>query len=153
MAQNDSLDLARQMTVFGAVGRVLRRAVRRVASVDRLSMAQVEVLRTVEAHPGIGTRATAEELQLVPNTVSTIIGELVTAGLITRVRDEGDRRVARLNLTGQGEKHLASWGETQDAVLAAALERLDPADRDAVRQALPAVRRLLAVLESDGGTS
>ncbi|XVV08478.1 MarR family winged helix-turn-helix transcriptional regulator [Actinoplanes sp. CA-131856] len=149
MAQDDSLQLARQMTVLGALGRVLRRAVRRVASVDRLSMAQVEVLRTVEANPGIGTRAAAELLQLVPNTVSTIIGELVTAGLITRVRDEEDRRVARLNLTAQGEKHLASWGETQDAVLGAALERLDEADRDAVREALPAVKRLLAVLESD----
>src|SRR5689334_11107236 len=101
------------MTVFGAVGRVLRRAVRRAAPVDRLSLAQVEVLRAVEANPGIGTRAAAEQLQLVPNTVSTIIGELVTAGLLTRVRHQEDRRVARLNLTTQGEEHLAAWGETQ----------------------------------------
>jgi DNA-binding MarR family transcriptional regulator len=68
--------------------------VRRQASEERLPDGQVEVLRTAEAHPGIGTRAVAERLQLVPNTVSTIVGELVCAGLLRRSRGRSDRRAA-----------------------------------------------------------
>ncbi|MGK5682623.1 MarR family winged helix-turn-helix transcriptional regulator [Actinoplanes sp. URMC 104] len=143
----DAPALARQMTVFAVLGRVLRKAVRRRAVVAPLPYAQVEVLRTVEAHPGLGTRAVAERLQLVPNTVSTIVGELVSSGLLSRVRDSGDRRVARLDLTAAGRQHLATWSEAQHAVLAAAMARLGEDDRRAISDALPAVRRLLEVLD------
>jgi DNA-binding NarL/FixJ family response regulator len=82
--ETEVLGLVRQLPLLGAVSRVARRAVRRQVSQERLPDAQIEVLRTVEAHPGIGTRAVAERLQLVPNTVSTIVGDLVRAGLLRR---------------------------------------------------------------------
>jgi DNA-binding MarR family transcriptional regulator len=143
----DVVRLAQQLPAFGALGRVVRRVVRRRFTSQRLPDAQVEVLRTVEANPGIGTGAVAERLQLVPNTVSTIVGELVAAGLLTRARDAGDRRVARLHLTEAAVERLARWAAARDEVLSAALRRLDEADRQAIEQALPAVRRLLTVLD------
>jgi DNA-binding MarR family transcriptional regulator len=141
------LSLARQLRLFGAVSRVARRAVRRHASMARLPDAQVEVLRTVEAHPGIGTGAVAERVQMVPNTVSTIVGDLVRAGLLTRVRDDGDRRAARLHLTEEATERLATWAAAGDDVLSAALLRLDAADRRVLDEALPVVRRLLSILD------
>jgi DNA-binding MarR family transcriptional regulator len=145
------LGLVRQLPLLGAVSRVARRAVRRQAPGERLPDAQVEVLRAVEAHPGIGTRAVAERLQLVPNTVSTIVGELVRAGLLRRSRDRSDRRAARLYLTEEAVARLAAWVEAGDEVLSTALLRLDEADRRALETAMPALRRLLDVLdEADG---
>ncbi|MGX5210450.1 MarR family winged helix-turn-helix transcriptional regulator [Streptomyces violaceus] len=141
------LGLVRQLPLLGAVSRVARRAVRRQASAERLPDAQIEVLRTVEAHPGIGPRAVAERLQLVPNTVSTIVGELVRAGLLRRDRDRSDRRAARLYLTEEAVDRLAAWVAAGDEVLSAALLSLDEDDRRALDRAMPALRRLLDALE------
>ncbi|MEV1289906.1 MarR family winged helix-turn-helix transcriptional regulator [Micromonospora sp. NPDC049679] len=146
---DDMVDLARELPLFGAVARVARRAVRRHAALPPLPEAQVQVLRAVEANPGIGTGAVAERLQLVPNTVSTIVGELVQAGLLSRERAAGDRRVGRLSLTPAAEDALRLWGAARDEVISAALRRLDDADRRAIAQALPAMRRLLALLDVD----
>ncbi|MFE9644430.1 MarR family winged helix-turn-helix transcriptional regulator [Streptomyces sp. NPDC006365] len=143
------LGLVRQLPLLGAVSRVARRAVRRQVTEERLPDAQIEVLRTVEANPGIGTRAVAERLQLVPNTVSTIVGDLVRAGLLRRARDRSDRRAARLYLTEQAVNRLAAWVAAGDDVLSEALLRLDEDDRRSLEQAMPALRRLLDVLDEE----
>lgn len=140
--------LARELPVLGALARVARRAVRRSAHLPALPEAQVEVLRVVESNPGSGTGRVAERLQLVPNTVSTLVGELVTAGLLIRERDETDRRAARLRLTPAAEERLQQWGAVRDEVVSAALAQLTPAERQALADALPAVRHLLAVLDT-----
>ncbi|WP_217237575.1 MarR family winged helix-turn-helix transcriptional regulator [Streptomyces sp. AC555_RSS877] len=145
------LALVRQLPLLGAVSRVARRAVRRQASAERLPDAQIGVLRTIEAHPGIGPRAVADRLQLVPNTVSTIVGELVRAGLLRRDRDRSDRRAARLYLTEEAVDRLAAWVAAGDEVLSAALLSLDEADRRALDRAMPALRRLLDVLDAADG--
>ena len=141
------LGLVRQLPLLGAVSRAARRAVRRQIPGERIPDAQIEVLRTVEAQPGIGTRLVAERLQLVPNTVSTIVGDLVRAGLVRRTSDRSDRRVARLYLTDQAADRLAAWTGAGDEVLSEALLRLDDDDRRALDQAMPALRHLLAVLD------
>ena len=140
--------LARELPVLATLARVARRAVRRSSQLPALPDAQVEVLRVVEASPGIGTGRVAEQLQLVPNTVSTLVGELVTAGLLTRERDEADRRAARLRLTATAQERLEQWGAVRDQVVSAALAQLDPRERQALADALPAVRHLLAVLDA-----
>ncbi|WP_229402529.1 MarR family winged helix-turn-helix transcriptional regulator [Micromonospora okii] len=143
--------LARETILFGALARTARRAVRRQVAAAGLPQAQVEVLRAVQAQPGIGTRAVAQRLQLVPNTVSTLVGGLVAAGLLLRVRDDGDRRATRLHLTEQAVDRLARWDAARDEVLSTALARLDEGDRSAIRGSLPALRRLLAALHEAGG--
>ncbi len=141
--------LARELPVLAALTRVARRVVRRAGvGLPTLPDAQVEVLRVVEATPGVGTGRVAEQLQLVPNTVSTLVGELVAAGLLTRERDAADRRAARLHLTPAAVDALARWGAVRDDVVSRALARLDPADRQALADCLPAARRLLAALDS-----
>lgn len=141
--------LAVELPAFGGVGRALKRAVRRRLSVaSPLSEAQVGVLRTVQASPGVASGAVAERLQLAPSTVSTLLRDLVDAGLIRREADDQDRRATRLWLTGQAEARLAAWSSTSEQVLTAALRQLDEDDRRALQQSLPAVRRLAAALEA-----
>ena len=140
-------ELARALPVLGSVGRVVRRAVRRRFPLRPLTDPQVAVLRTVEGSPGIASGAVAERLQLAPSTVSTLVRELVDAGLVLREADERDRRASRLRLTGDAVEGLRVWGSVRDQVLADALEQLAPEDREALRSALPAVRRLVAALD------
>ena len=145
----DDAELARALPVLGSVGRVLRRAVRRRFPLRPLTEPQVGVLRTVERSPGIGSGAVAEQLQLAPSTVSTLVRELVDAGLVVREADERDRRASRLRLTEDAVEGLRLWGSVREQVLADALQRLSPAERTALRDALPAVRRLVAALEQE----
>ena len=141
------VELARALPVLGSVGRVVRRAVRRRFPLRPLTDPQVAVLRTVEASPGIASGAVADRLQLAPSTVSTLVRELVDAGLVLREADERDRRASRLRLTADAVEGLRLWGSVRDQVLADALERLAPEDRAALRSALPAVRRLVEALD------
>jgi DNA-binding MarR family transcriptional regulator len=144
----DDAELARALPVLGAVGRVLRRAVRRRFPLRPLSDPQVAVLRTVESSPGIAPGAVAERLQLAPSTVSTLVRELVDAGLVLREADERDRRASRLRLTASAADGLRLWGSVREQVLADALARLPPEDRAALTAALPAVRRLVEALDA-----
>ena len=140
--------LARELPVLGSVGRVMRRAVRRQVDLPPLADAQVALLRTVEHDPGVASGVVAERLQLRPSTVSTLVRELVDAGLLLRETDERDRRASRLRLTDAAHERLAHWGSVREDVLARALSRLEPADRRALQEALPAVRRLVQALDA-----
>lgn len=140
--------MARELPALGAVGRALRRAVRRrLVTASPLSEAQVGVLRTLQARPGLSSGAVAERLQLAPSTVSTVLRDLLDAGLVRRETDAQNRRATQLWLTEQAQARLSAWTSASEEVLTAALAQLDPADRLALQQALPAARRLTAALE------
>jgi DNA-binding MarR family transcriptional regulator len=140
---------ARMTSAWGGVRRRLRRGARAAVGGEPLTGAQVELLRLVEAQPGIGVGDAAAALHLAPNTVSTLVGGLVSADLLERRPDPDDRRAARLVLTAAATERLRRWRDERDRLLAAALGELRPADVDALRASLPALERLLAVLEQD----
>src|SRR5690242_10328070 len=96
-------------TAWGGVRRRLRRGTRAVVGGEPLRGAQIELLRLVETQPGIGVGEAAGALHLAPNTVSTLVGELVTLGLLERRRDPGDRRAARLELTDAAHARLRRY--------------------------------------------
>ncbi|MFG3713257.1 MarR family winged helix-turn-helix transcriptional regulator [Micromonospora sp. NPDC047730] len=127
---------------LGDLHRVLRRAASQRAGSVALPDAQVEVLRLVQRQPGVGVREAAERLGTAPNTVSTLVGELTSAGLLQRDRDPVDRRTVRLELTDAARERIAAYGRHRRDLLGAALAGLDDADREALLAAAPALRRL-----------
>jgi DNA-binding MarR family transcriptional regulator len=136
-------------TAWGGVRRRLRRSARAKVGGEPLTGSQVEVLRLVETVPGLGVRDAAAALHLAPNTVSTLVGGLVAAGMLDRRADPDDRRATQLHLTPAATTRLRRWRDERDRVLATALERLDADDRAALEGSLPALERLLAALEGD----
>ena len=116
---------------------------------EPLTGSQVEVLRLVETQPGVGVRDAAAALHLAPNTVSTLVGGLVAAGLLDRRPDPDDRRATQLHLTPAATTRLRRWRDERDRVLAHALGHLDAEDRGRLEASLPALERLLAALERD----
>lgn len=145
MRTRDEGDLGEAL-MAGVLG--LRRAVRRRLNLtlpgSGLSGAQVELLRTVEAEPGVGVAEVARRLHLAPNTVSTLVRAAVDEGMLRRDPDPEDRRAARLRLTRDAVERLTARRRARAALVDDALGRLPAADRDRLADALPALHGLLA---------
>ena len=142
-------DLALAEGLFAAVGQ-LRRHGRRLGGgpfpAGTLSGAQVEVVRLVRRRPGLSVAEAAAELALAPNTVSTLVGQLAEAQVLTRVTDPQDRRVARLALTAAAKERVERWRDQRAAATAGAIADLDPSERAALERAVPIISRLAAAL-------
>jgi DNA-binding MarR family transcriptional regulator len=124
----------------------VRRAVRRLAGpveeTARLTNAQVQLVRVVRRRPGISVAEAAAEMGVAPNTVSTLVRQLVEAGLLSRRNDPGDRRVAHLSLAPRVAEAVGAWLEKRTAALAEAVAALAPEDRQALAGALRPLSRL-----------
>ncbi len=113
-------------------------------------MAQVELLQVLAEHSPARVGDLAARQRLATSTVSGLIGQMITAGLVARATDPADRRVSAVTLTEAGHAQLAAWTRAHERRLEAALTRLDAADRAAVRAALPALSRLAEHLDDTG---
>jgi len=142
-------DLRLADDLFTAVGQ-LRRHGRRLGGgpfpAGALSGAQVELVRLVRRRPGLSVAEAAAELALAPNTVSTLVGQLAEAEVLTRVTDPQDRRVARLALTTPAKERVERWRDQRAAATAAAIADLDLSERAALERAVPIIARLAAAL-------
>jgi DNA-binding MarR family transcriptional regulator len=131
------------------IQRLIRRRLRGGLTLPRLRGGEVELLRLVESRPGIGISDAARALHLAGNSVSTLVNQLVKGGYLLRETDPADRRAARLLLTGAAEKRLADWQRRRAELVGRHVSRLDEADREALRAALPALRKLAATLHEE----
>ncbi|MBY8849610.1 MarR family winged helix-turn-helix transcriptional regulator [Saccharothrix longispora] len=107
---------------------------------------QLALLRLVGGREGITVREAADVLLMQPTNVSTLVSQLVEAGLLTRVQDDQDRRVAHLHVTDEARARIERADAAMGDVLAEGLRRVDPAQADAVLRALPALAALLDAL-------
>ncbi|QMU68890.1 MarR family winged helix-turn-helix transcriptional regulator [Streptacidiphilus sp. P02-A3a] len=131
------------------IHRVVRRRLRQDLAGPRLRGAQVELLRLVGARPGIGVSAAARELHLAGNSVSTLVNQLVAAGLLERRTDPGDRRAVRLTITAEAADRLVDWDARRSALVRRQVAGLTEHDRTALAEAVPALRRLAASLHEE----
>jgi DNA-binding MarR family transcriptional regulator len=138
------------MDTIAGIRRVVRRQVGATMRAQSLAPAQLELLLVVEREPGIGVAAAARALHLAGNSVSALVNQLASASLLRRDTDQQDRRAAQLFLTTKATNRLAHWRDTRGEFVAAALARLDPADRTSIEGALPALARLLDDLRGQG---
>jgi DNA-binding MarR family transcriptional regulator len=136
------------LAAIGLVRRTARRAVRQAWEQEPLPPAQGELLRLAASRPGITVADAAQELRLAPNTVSTLVGKLTSAGLLTRSRGTQDARTALLTVTDSARRRLAQWRDLRAELTGQALARLTPGDRRALAAALPALQRLAEGMET-----
>ncbi|MCP3800827.1 MarR family transcriptional regulator [Allokutzneria sp. A3M-2-11 16] len=141
---SQALDLS---CTVGRLQRALRRASARAAGDSALSNAKVELLLAVLRQPGISVKEVATVLCAAANTVSTLVGDLTEAGLLLRERDPANRRVVRLALTEDGRATMTDYQDQRRRIIADAAARLPAEDRADIERALPALHRLLDVIE------
>jgi DNA-binding MarR family transcriptional regulator len=142
---------ARELTdAVARLRRVLRAGIRTDIAWESLPMAQVEILQTLADDSPARVNDMAERLHLAQSTVSGLIGQMMTTGLVRRDTDSSDRRAAVVTLTPAGADQLRAWEAAHVQWIQEALGRLTAADRSAISSSLPALRRLTAVLSGGG---
>lgn len=134
--------------VITRLRRTLRASVREELPWESLPMAQVELLQRLAEEPGLGVSELATRQHLARNTVSNLVQQMFTSGLLERRAHESDRRAVVLSLTAEGEERLLAWKRANERRIRRALEGLSPESRRAIDQALPALQALAAQLEA-----
>jgi DNA-binding MarR family transcriptional regulator len=127
--------------------RALRASIRTDYPWETLPMAQVELLQVLGEHSPARIGDLAARQRLAASTVSGLISQMITSGLVAREVDPADRRASMVTLTQAGRDQLAAWTQAHERRLETALSALDDHDRRAVQAALPALSRLAAHLD------
>ena len=137
--------------LFRTMGR-LRRQIRRSAgqSFDDtgLTSSQAEFVRLVGRNPGISVKAAAGQMNLAPNTVSTLVGAMVDAGLLVRDRDPEDRRASALTLTPRAQAIADETRRRRHAMIASALDALTREETAQLERGLAVLARLTDLLDT-----
>jgi DNA-binding MarR family transcriptional regulator len=104
----------------------------RQQAVGGLTASQLAALATAErlGAPTLGELAAAEGVR--PPSMTRLVEGLTRAGLIERVVDPEDRRVARVRLTADGRRSLQRTRSAKTAYLARRLRRLPEEDQVAL---------------------
>ncbi|HEX4704646.1 MAG TPA: MarR family transcriptional regulator [Pseudonocardiaceae bacterium] len=148
MPKPDPVELGDQLMVtMAATRRLVRRELRPRGIGPQLRGAQLELLRVVHDHPGIGVAAAARELCLAANSVSTLVNQLTENGMLVRQPDPLDRRAIQLYPTDLAVKRLAEWRTARAELVGAGIAALSTTDQAAIAAALPALRDLLSTLD------
>jgi DNA-binding MarR family transcriptional regulator len=134
-------------TAISVIRRTARRAARQAWAQQPLPPAQSELLRLAVARPGLTVADAAQELRLAPNTVSTLVGRLTEAGLLSREKSPQDGRTALLTVTDKAQQRLAEFRDLRAELAGQALGRLTAQDQQALACAVPALLRLSDEME------
>jgi DNA-binding MarR family transcriptional regulator len=124
-----------------AVGRLARRL--RQQAGGEITASQLSALASIDRLGPLTLGKLAAVERLRPPTVTRIAVALEEAGLVLRLRDPGDRRVARVASTPLGRELLERIRTRKDAYLAARLTDLAPEQLAVLRDATAVLERLL----------
>ncbi|WP_181782909.1 MarR family winged helix-turn-helix transcriptional regulator [Pseudonocardia pini] len=124
-----------------AVGRLHRRI--RIDGGDSLPPLQLSALSTVALHGPLRLSELARREAVTAPTMSRVLGALDDQGLVVRASDPQDARGVLITLSSAGRVRLDEIVTHRTALVARRLGRLDAAQREVIRAALPAIEALL----------
>ena len=136
----DPLTAANQLRpVLLRLSRELRQETEQLGITSR----QVTLLWLIRGNPGMSLRELAAEERISAPALSGYVDRLEKAGLLARVRDEGDRRRVGLALTDEGERLLRRVRARRTTWLADRLGGLDDDELAAIEAAIGPLGKLL----------
>jgi DNA-binding MarR family transcriptional regulator len=136
----DATTLANELRpVLLRLARELRKETEQLGVTSR----QVTLLWLIRLNPGLSLRELAAEERISAPALSGHVDRLEKAGLIARVRDEGDRRRVGLALTEEGDRLLRRVRARRTTWLADRLRGLDDEELAALERAIEPLGRLL----------
>ncbi|MFB2554395.1 MarR family winged helix-turn-helix transcriptional regulator [Herbiconiux liangxiaofengii] len=136
-------ELGRQL---GPLRRSVTQATRAEEALPDLPEAHIEVLRLLGDQPDLSTTQIAGRLRLARPTVSNLLSSMVRSDLVELVRQSTDRRLVTVRRTPRAVELLARYDVTSERIIDEALARLSSRDRSALEKAVPAMERLIEVL-------
>lgn len=124
-------------SVLAASRALVALSARSIATAPEVTLPQFRMLVVLDS----GARnlsALAEALDVAPSTAMRMVDRLVDAGLVERRVQPEDRRQTLLRLTTRGHRTVQKVTGYRRRELATVLAQVDPAQREAVGQALTA---------------
>ncbi len=104
---------------------------------------QLWAIKTIAQEAPIMVSEIARRMYLHPATVVGILDRLEKQGLVVRIRSTEDRRVVRVELTGQGRALVEKSPEVAQGLLVAGLEKLSISTLENIAQALDRMTGIL----------
>jgi DNA-binding MarR family transcriptional regulator len=136
---NDPITIANRLRpVLLRLARELRREIHSLG----VTGGQVSLLSQIKHNAGITASELADRERVSAPGMSGHLVRLEAANLIERKR-ASDRRRIGLYLTSEGAKVLRSVRSRRTAWLSARLERLEPAERERIEDALDGLEKLM----------
>ncbi|MDQ0809250.1 DNA-binding MarR family transcriptional regulator [Streptomyces sp. B3I7] len=105
---------------------------------DGVTLPQFRMLVVLSTRGATKLVTLAELLQVAPSTAMRMVDRLIAAGLAAREVNPESRRETLLTLTDEGRRTVAGVVARRRAAIASIVERLDPAHRAALVEALAA---------------
>jgi DNA-binding MarR family transcriptional regulator len=121
----------------------LSRRLRQQAA-GQITASQLSALGAVHHRGEITLGELAAIERIAPPSMTRIASRLEEMGLVARVADASDRRVARLVMTPLGEELLAETRTRRDAFLAERIQVLTEEERAQLASAVPILEKLAA---------
>lgn len=116
---------------------------RRHVPSDVVSLAQGSVLTTLLDHGPLRMGELADRERVRMPTATNLVLRLERTGLVAREPDPDDRRAVLVDITVDGRRRLAQLIADRNNLLAGLLAQLDPAQQQALQNAVPALASLL----------
>jgi DNA-binding MarR family transcriptional regulator len=123
----------------------LARELRRETESLGITSRQATLLSLIREHPGLSLRELAALERISAPSLSGHVDRLEDAGLLERVRAEGDRRRVGLELTPAGDRLLRRVRAQRTTWLAARLAELPPKELEAIERAIEPLSSLLTL--------
>jgi DNA-binding MarR family transcriptional regulator len=123
----------------------LSRKLRQEAQKVGLSAQDAVILGYLRKNPGAGVSELADFEQISRPTMSSHVKRLAAAGWVARTDDARDGRRQGLTVTAAGLRKHETLQRHRNDWLAARLERLSPAEREALAAAAAPLLRLMSL--------
>ncbi len=146
-ATHPAADSSLAADLLSVVARLNRLATQRVKM--QLPFAQARLLSTIEDQGAARISDLAAFDHCSQPTMTTQVRRLEDGGLVSRITDPADARAVLISITPKGREALARVRADRGAVVDPYLERLEPADREALTEAVRVMRAIL-VAARDG---
>jgi DNA-binding MarR family transcriptional regulator len=108
-----------------------------------LSPSQVSALASVDEYGPLRISALAALESVGAPMATRVVASLEELDLLTRTEDAEDKRASLVELSDHGREVLAALWRERTIGLSSRLERLTPAERSRLEQAIPALEKLV----------
>jgi DNA-binding MarR family transcriptional regulator len=95
-----------------------------------LTPSQASALASIDKLGSPTLKALAARESVQPPSMTRIVGALEALGMVTRVVDPADRRMARVTVSAEGRRVLREGRSLKNAYLAGQLHRMPPEERE-----------------------
>lgn len=132
MTSNQTPDL---INLLFTVGKMLKEKFKQ-DGVNGITFSQVKTLHFIEGKKNLTMKELADELNITPPSVTSLIDPFVLHGLVKRVYDPSDRRIVRLALTAKGKTYLTEHYKTMKQKMEKLVANLNQQQIDNLKEIL-----------------